>query len=207
MKYIPILYSTPMVQALQAKRKTMTRRIVKYPCKSKTHHVGIESGEPPVSFCPYGEIGDVLWVRESYCYVGLDHAHDLLEGARDNNQNVYKASIHEDWIVYAKKKYGYKWKPAIHMPKEACRMWLEITNIRVERLQDIGELDAVKEGISNNETKYFDYLRKDFLNETAYHSFFTLWQSINGADSWNKNPWVWVIEFKQVDRPEGFLEA
>lgn len=221
MKIIPILFSTPMVVALINERKTMTRRIVKIqptfnefniePHDSRGFVQKKQVGVNPDKFeviqqwlCPFGNIGDILWVRETYCFVSLEHAHDLLEGVKDRNQIIYKASVHDDWMKYAKEKYGYKWKPCIHMPKEACRLFVEITNIRIERLQEIGEQDAVKEGISNNVTKYYDYLREDFITESAYHSFFTLWESINGANSWENNPWVWVIEFKQVLKPVGF---
>lgn len=100
------------------------------------------------------------------------------------------------------------------MPKAACRLFLEITNIRVERLQDISEDDAIREGIKseiftpNSEKCYYFYpcndLRDDSYIDLPKTSFYSLWQSINGPESWDENPWVWVIEFKRVNKPENF---
>lgn len=203
MKYIPILFSTAMVQALLDKRKTMTRRIVKsieitenegkFNFQSKKawgQNVSKENLTDSFlgfgSECPYGKPGDVLWVRETF---SVEH---IENGKHTGFQ--YKA---DDLIR------NIRWKPSLFMPKEACRIFLEITNIRVERLQDISEEDAMDEG-----TGVMLY-RNEFWegDKDCYRKLFKLlWQSINGADSWNKNPWVWVVEFKQVERPEGFLQ-
>ncbi|MCK6611574.1 MAG: hypothetical protein L6Q78_11100 [Bacteroidia bacterium] len=210
-------------------RKTMTRRVVKpQPSeKIKWDNFGFSALTPAGHIegrgkfqegygskffkCKYGQPGDVLWVRESCTYVIRDHAHDLLEGSRDGVQWVYKSSMHEDWMKYAKEKYGYKWKPSIHMPKEACRLFLQITNIRVERLQDINSGDAISEGIEFNWSSLFsEYRYKDYMNvksdwRSPISSFQSLWASINGLDSWEANPWVWVIEFKKLEgKPDGF---
>lgn len=219
-KYRPILFSTPMVQAINGGRKNQTRREVKP--MSAAFDVAMNkdgSGKWPRNLdederwisdmkCPYGKIGDILWVRESCCYVLHEHAHDLLEGSRERNQWVYKASVHEDWMKYAKEKYGYKWKPSIHMPKEACRIFLKITNIKIERLQDISEEDSKLEGIK--EFTKDDTVFKFGLNgwewgnmpRTAIGAFCRLWQLINGMESWDSNPWVWVIEFEKIEKPE-----
>ena len=149
---------------------------------------------------PKYQVGEILWVRETTCYVMLDHAHDLLEGARDKTQFVYKANVHSDWIEYAKEKYGYKWKPSIFMPKEAARIFLRVTDLRLERLQDISEEDAIAEGIMpillplNQYPDYLVYPEIPF--ENPINSFASLWESINGEKSWSDNPYVWVISFE-----------
>lgn len=225
-KEYPILFSTPMVQAILEGRKTQTRRVVKIDGMLSytgmkplsTHECGSVFyfwGNKEIT-CPYGQPGDVLWVRESFLWVFLDHAHDLLEGSKDRSRYAYKASVHSDWMEYAKEKYGYKWKPSIHMPKSACRIFLRITNVRVERLHDINEADAKQEGVEVKEygshpffcTRDYSYKKNSngfwpgFCADTGdqfSRSFKSLWRSINGEQSWNDNPWVWVIEFERVE--------
>jgi hypothetical protein len=148
--------------------------------------------------CPYGNVGDILWVRETTCWVLLDHAHDLLEGAKDRTQYVYKANVHPDWMEYAKDKYGYKWKPSIFMPKDACRLFLEITSVRVERLRSIKEIDCLKEGAVPRGALTIG------CKDGAFGFFKDLWISINGKENWELNPWVWVISFKVVECPYAF---
>jgi hypothetical protein len=229
-----------MVQAIEADRKKQTRRLKgleelnKTPDYWKFYGITITGDSSAVDIyptiqlfytfqntitgdklnikCPFGEHGDVLWVRESYCYVMLAHAHDLLEGSKDHNQYVYKANVHPDWMEYAKEEYGYKWKPSIHMPKVAARYFLQIKNIRVERLQDISRKDAIEEG-SDNILKPDDLHRMRGLGNWKIPSpfdeyqfgFLSIWTKINGCDSWLKNPWVWVIEFEKIEKPENFI--
>lgn len=209
-KEIPILFSTPMVQAILEGRKTMTRRII----KPEPHPYGTEiiySGKPwnkgkgywhnrfkikddPVAYeiaslhdCPYGKPGDLLWVRESF--------------APTINLPIpywYKASADEMACMMI------TWKPSIHMPKAAARIWLEVTGVRVERLQDISVEDAISEGIEPagppyNNVKKYGWRFKDYVNNNVclpVASFKTLWQSINGLKSWEVNPWVWVMSFR-----------
>ena len=98
------------------------------------------------------------------------------------------------------------------MPKKACRLFLKISNVRAERLKEISENDAIAEGISRSGNLYFDYLRyvKELPREPFYRelnpkmSFMTLWCKINGVDSWESNPWVWVIDFERIEKPENF---
>lgn len=206
MKYIPILFSTLMVQALLASRKTMTRRVVKalQPdtmaddkgwSTKYTYFTSNATGENIFNRlkdkCPYGKVGDVLWVRETWSLITPYGPEDYYFGYKINTGVQIKASS----------KYDYAspdiWRPSIHMPKEACRLFLEITNIRVERLQDITGEDALSEGVEVNTT--FPVAIGD-----AYRGFQKLWQSINGPESWEANPWVWVIEFKQIDKPDNF---
>lgn len=200
MKQRPILFNTEMVQAILAGRKMQTRREV-HPDIA----VSISNNPDRILYrCPFGQTGDVLWVRESCLWVMSDHAPDLLEGSRDRTQWVYKASEHEDFMKYAKEQYGYKWKPSIHMPKDAARIWLRIKDVRVERLQEISEIDAMREGIESVDhgAHWKNYVQDDISSFVCpSHSFESLWHSINGADSWNANPWVWVLEFERIEKP------
>ena len=211
----PILFSTPMVQAILAGRKTQTRRTNKL--EEVNERAGdfirpildsngewvfsSELGAPKQVRvkCPYGKPGDLLWVRESCTWIINDHAHDLLEGSRENTQWVYKASMHEDFMEYAKEKYGYKWKPSIHMPKAAARIWLKVTNVRVERLHNITDNDVSAEGAQDSWFSTYE-LASEPKQGWMLNGFKRLWQSINGEQSWNANPWVWVVEFERIEK-------
>ncbi len=211
MKSRPILFSTPMVQAILEGRKTQTRRVIKEIRQSKYHEnrfdfsfkkcaaVNIEKEDicsnelPLISLldqCPYGQPGDVLWVRETWALLS-DHPYPT--------QYLYAATD--------KKTPGSKWKPSIFMPREACRLFLKITNIRVERLQDISESDSSKEGIKmrvGGVTPYDSFYQipnNPTQFQTAKQAFKSLWQSINGPESWDSNPFVWVIEFEKTEKP------
>ena len=221
-KLIPILFSTPMVQAILGGNKTMTRRSIKLQPSEKATEVLPTSGWGLKHFaarfeclnkngkvfyeitnlykCPYGKVGDILWVRETF----IDES-DFGESPN----YVYKADC-ENYPMTS----GSHWKPSIFMPKEACRIFLKITSIRVERLHDINEVDAIAEGVSLSESgkfylNYTDERSKvtQFIYNlrTAKESFKTLWTLINGFRdepyAWFKNPFVWVIEFKQIEKP------
>lgn len=171
----PILFSSEMVQAILQGRKTQTRRVV----KPRSYICDIVDGWPyemteddlqPIK-CPYGRVGDILWVRETWCWNGYYY--------------IYRAD---------ERNMPFRWKPSIHMPKKACRLFLRIANIRVERLHDISSEDIKAEGI----VWTIDY-RTSLLDQWEL-----LWTSINGYDSWNDNPYVWVIEFERIqnnDKP------
>lgn len=207
----PILFSTPMVNAILSGKKTQTRRIMpfcnqidvedlneisfremmNYPDNS--FRAIFDTDDAPFSEkCKYGKVGDLLWVRESYC-----------PKYYDNYSNAYKAQWND---IAAELIPEPKWKPSIYMPKSACRIWLQVTNIKVERLQQISEDDSIKEGIDSKfnkmfeKTMYLDYLTNTFNRVNPINSYKTLWESINGENSWLANPWVWVIEFKRVER-------
>jgi len=184
MKNVPILFSTTMVQAILNGSKTMTRRVVKN--FAATYE------------CPYGQIGDVLWVRETHQYT--DASLNFQPGY------VYKATD-PDWETME----GWKWNPSIHMPKAACRLWLKVTNVRVERLQDISEEDAIAEGIERINPEGLLAFKSYAVDYPAtvfpYVSFQTLWHKINGRESWEANPWVWVIEFEPCEMPKNFLNS
>lgn len=182
-KQRPILFSIPMVEAILEGRKTQTRRIAKLQPFEGEYYMQIATDEfvyvsknaysGPYQ-CPFGKVGDILWVRETW---GVCSNLPLGTGY------IYKA---DDYPKYME---PCKWKPSIHMPKDACRIFLKITDVRVERLQDISDEDAKAEGVK---TEYGSYR----------HGFIQLWKSINGEESWNANPWVWVIEFERIEKIE-----
>lgn len=183
----PILFSTPMVQAILDGRKTITRRIVKE--------------KPPITpyRCRY-KVDDVLYVRETY--MEAPNYPDLPE------EYYYKASMCEQFLD----EWKGCWKPNIHMPKVAARIFLKVTNVTVEHLNDITEQDAIAEGVEPFMNDYYKHyspeleFTKESLAEgrpfcrSARSSFTSLWNSINGKHSWLENPWVWVIEFKKIEK-------
>lgn len=199
MKSRPILFSSPMVRALLDGSKTQTRRIVKpQPAQVLPHAttplIRLRATDETLSLwndaCPYGQLGDRLWVRETWANIALSGYHPVY---------VFRAEISKPEIWE-----GVKWKPSIHMPRAASRITLEITDVRVERLQDISEPDAIAEGIEwgRHEPKidmegYRMYGAAGITNDSRL-SYRTLWDSINGPGSWNSNPWVWAITFKRL---------
>jgi hypothetical protein len=216
MKERPILFSAPMVRAILEGRKTQTRRVVKFPAKWEhdCHMRDPMDGKPgdpawPHCLsgdgryhkmpCPYGQPGDRLWVRETF--MPMPHL---------NAKAFYRAT---DPLV------GGKWKPSIFMPRDLSRLTLEITEIRVERLNAITDEDAGKEGVSSvlaslgtddlSIGTIRNYLNDQDQKEGKPVQYFTgknlprarfasLWQSINGPDSWAANPWVWVVTFRPL---------
>ncbi|MBN4061637.1 hypothetical protein JYU20_00385 [Bacteroidales bacterium AH-315-I05] len=179
----PILFSTEMVKAILEGRKIQTRRIV------KNQSINDKDGFDVLlsNKCPYGQPGDILWVRETF------------SKNQTGKHFMYKADI----PLLAN---GIKWRPSIFMPKTAARLWLRITNIRVERLQDISQIDAYTEGVyyakSSIGNCYRDY-RTGGCNimTTAKDSFRTLWYKIHDEENWKSNPWVWAIGFEQCEKP------
>jgi hypothetical protein len=204
----PILFSAPMVQALLAGTKTQTRRVVTpqppdwvscynerlvdahFWCEhdrdddSMRHWPSYEHGLP----CPYGAPGDRLWVRETW-------------GPCDGGA-CYRASERDGVLPD-----GGRWHPSIHMPRWASRITLEVTDVRVERLQDISEADAIADGVKHSQRAvspskadpcWWDYLQDEPNYRNARDSYASLWEKINGAGSWDANPWVWVIEFRRI---------
>lgn len=229
MKTKPILFSKPMVTALLEGKKTQTRRKIDW--KKVTKQSGCTKGTLGYSEffqswavydgnngtnislidAPNLKKGDVLWVRETW-----QHTKCLGLNWEDENYGYIYRADDQPWEDYE----GWTWKPSIFMPKEACRIFLKVTNIRVERLHDISEKDAIAEGIENfmpdpdQVPVYRRYtatnaeLKKDHwahVADDAQHSFFTLWESINGKESLEQNPWVWVYEFEATEKPENFI--
>ena len=209
----PILFNTEMVRAILDGRKNCTRRVIKFPVNRYTNNVPLADKvvvqelrcdkvnfleEPFFSYgmnLPY-QTGDILYVRETWehfeccCCEGDEHGNCYQEP----QQSVLNKSCGCYMYRATDEIYGdAKWRPSIHMPKEAARIWLKVTDVRVERLQDITDDDAEAEGC-------FDY------TSTAL-GFPDVWDStIKKSDldryGWNANPWVWVIEFERCDKPE-----
>lgn len=210
----PILMSGPMVLALQENRKTQTRRIVKAGYfHSDIYHIA-EMGEidgcAAVHFsdsahagldvrCPYGAPGDKLWCRETWAPRGVSQ----IGGGPLETLIAYRA----DGAMHGLPHHDIarvvgEWKPSIFMPRWASRITLEITNIRVERLQDISEVDAKAEGAPEPTGRRGCYPAPWATAKAGpidyRDSYRALWERINGRGSWAKNPWVWVIAFRKV---------
>lgn len=203
MRERPILFSAPMVRAILAGTKTQTRRPYKtrkhpdFGCAMAASELVCEPQHVIDRTCPYGQPGDRLWVREAWCPIYPQDPH--YNGGRPIGID-YKASHSREsdqWRVMD--DLGTRrWKPSIHMPRSASRILLEITGIRVERLQDISETDALAEG-SRDWADEQDTPARDIPGGETRLIYRQLWESINGPGSWDANPWVWVIEFMRVE--------
>jgi hypothetical protein len=202
----PILFSAAMVRALLDGSKTQTRRVLKSNCQEigerddGTPWPWSENPETAADHwhaCPYGEPGDRLWVRETFLdTLGTGVEHRDQQGKRQ--RYAFAADCRPgSYGDEARKDYGLKWKPSIHMPRAASRILLEIVSVRVERLQAIGEEDARAEGVTIKERHTVGYCAGAFL-PPSIRAYRELWESINGTGSWDANPWVWVVEFKRV---------
>lgn len=161
--------------------------------------------------CPYGIAGDLLWVRETArCIAESIHYGknvgrldvDYAAGGSRSFDFALDSQSRPRWFPKQNRKTDgtQRWQPSIHLPRWASRITLEITGVRVERLQDIRDADAVAEGIERsgecNWRDYLDHPHNDFTS--ARRSYRSLWEAINGAGSWGANPWVWVIEFRRA---------
>lgn len=233
MKERPILMSAPMVRAILAGTKTQTRRVVKLPHQNplgnwEPMRIGGQDGgrtrdgetipeqgaiwHTRTGDClssPYGQPGDRLWVRETGWESPIRTQKMLREGADTWANYYYDAdglteSDHEQF-----KEWGFKRRPSFFMPRCFSRLTLEITGVRVERLQEITENDALAEGIERTVIgggwrRYCDDSRQEAAGlppcETPTQSYLSLWESINGPGSWEANPWVWVVEFRRVEK-------
>jgi hypothetical protein len=195
MKEHPILFSGEIVKAILEGRKTMTRRVINVsPFRTLIQNAagnwrcmdneGIDPDSPTWK-CPYGQVGDRLWVRETF-----NVQNGVPKYASDSNTN-FKLPIGY---------YSERWHPSIFMPRWASRITLEITEVRVEQLQCIGEFDAAAEGVKAQPDKNTDGWR------TLIDDYKELWDSINGKKyPWSSNPWVWVIGFKRLP-PAGCVD-
>lgn len=211
MKERPILMNTEMVKAILEGRKTQTRRVIK-PIPQWVYEAGKafdsnknpylqmglndDSGASWSKKCHYGKVGDRLWVRETFAEYFSIHT-------PDDPDYLYKAS---DYSSDDYRLKDIKWTPSIFMPKHACRLKLEITDIRVERVQEISPEDAVKEGIKvvshpSAIQELWGIENLNYMCPMPDEAFSYLWNSINGKKedcSWDNNPYVWVIEFKRI---------
>ncbi len=205
----PVLFSGPMIRALLDGRKTQTRRAVRNVDTEEHPYVGTfdeRDGLPVIVFsdapgdavlsrveakCPYGKPGDLLWVRETWCQ-GHERDADLNfvpDGDGYKSTVWYRAATPElRWYDDYERETNVPWRPSIHMPRWASRLTLEVTGVRVERLQEISADDCRAEGALLAEAIYWP--------TAAVSTYRDLWQSINGPESWDANPWVWVLEFK-----------
>jgi len=227
----PILFSTPMVQAIMGLIKIMTRRTIGLEKINENPDAWIIvdtanslDGSNTIYFhfyntilkeskyikCPYGQKGDTLWVKEMYYAYGFWDKNGKTKTGKDKYSFDdlvtwdFPHQYHDNPPLRVNDKRdhpGWFKRSSLFMPRKASRILLEIINIRVERLQDITEEDAKREGVFNvNPPSGFkNYLVNFELFVFAKASFRSLWCKINGDASWNANPWVWVIEFKRID--------
>lgn len=201
-RVLPILFNTEMVQAILDGRKTVTRRIIKFPTNEYTEKIPtadnvrvyentmrsekISFNEKPL-YCfdvkpPY-KLGDILYVRETWCKGSLDYGKE---------QYYYRA----DNLTF-----HCRWNASIHMPKAAARIWLRVTDVKVERLQDIDGQEVLKEGVDSHV-----HPKADYFNMNQREIFEKIWNSTIKKTDWNlygweANPWVWVIKFERCEKP------
>ncbi|PCM59938.1 hypothetical protein [Klebsiella quasipneumoniae] len=213
-----MIFNAEMVRALLDGRKTQTRRIMKvqpvlngnfYEVFGSAWSKGMTSipavpGHSLSTRCPFGAVGDRIWVREGFFPAPLEMQS---EPPRKTMWNIaYRDGMQMEKLAPAEYNptiYNYeRWTPSIHMPRWASRILLEITDVRVERLNAISEEDARAEGIIDGgclncgEPEPCGCANPE---PDATDAFAYLWQSIYGQENWNTNPWVWVIEFKRVE--------
>ena len=230
MRERPINLKAHEVLAILDGRKTQLRRVVK-PQPSKDHlfqgwvldstcgqDVGKAAwavGDGPLMQdvvhvrCPFGQVGDRLWGRETWM--------DLL-GDDNRNQYSYRADAPSVSFGSEARDYGLKWRPPINMPRSASRILLEVVSVRAERLQDISEEDAFSEGIERIEEHSWSakgaaplgtFRGMDEWSDTepfwtdATDAYRSLWEIEHGLDSWNAIPWVWVVEFRRINKKGG----
>jgi hypothetical protein len=196
MKERPILFSGPLVRAILDGRKTQTRRVVKTTDSGRVKAAGSAKNwhlDDPnaVLACPYGVPGDRLWVRETWSAIPVYEVDNGVYEAGEPYHKVPKEKPSNAHVIYAADTDAEgPFRPSIHMPRWASRILLEVDSVRVERLNDISELDAKAEGCFPRETE------DGWLS--CRTAFCELWEAINGPDSWDANPWVWVVEFGRV---------
>lgn len=188
----PIIFSTPMVQAILDGRKTMTRRVIKDKDITNNFDIDVDgsvyayidqaTGDsfPPTAIAKY-QVGDILWVRETW-------------SKDENGEYVYRANYgttEDDSFPPSM----FRWKPSIHMPREAARIFLKVTSVKVERLQEITEDEAIKEGAKA-------YGPNNCSGTSARIAFAEIWDKTTTEHEWRTNPWVWVIEFEKISKEE-----
>lgn len=223
----PILFSAPMVRAILDGTKTQIRRVVKpqpkddiaphqfpngFGWRSGLSH---KYGSHTAHFCPYGETGDLLWVRETWATVnsecgpgfayradGCFHQPEYdgpdFGAGPSFNYDKYPGSYTMWYTDLLDGVPCHNWTPSIHMPRWASRITLKVTDVRVQRLQDISEEDAMAEGARMQKSCNIPGPFDNGLNFFTY-GFKSLWNSINGAGSWDLNPWVYAITFERME--------
>ena len=214
----PILFSGPMVRAILAGHKTQTRRILRLPpgyehgevygyegCHNGLHALACDPGPSRAIRCPYGAPGDRLWVRETWtAFSKPSHEYgecEEREGPPSEMPDLYGTDRSD--VVYAADGTSNpnRWRPSIHMPRWASRLALEITGVRVERLQDIPGADVLAEGVGQPWNgigiEKAGGMTPD-IEQQLRHKFHGLWNDINGEGGWESNPWVWALSFRAV---------
>lgn len=227
MKERGILFNGDMVRAILSGKKTQTRRTVKEQYASEKQELrycddglfhwwlkGADTHQPGTVKCPFGSVGDRLWVRETWGVVS--HAFDedglMCKWVPDRpntkiNEMPFGCGYYSGHVIYrADGQFTWcgdddgggddksAWKPSLHMPRAASRILLEITAVRVERLNDISNTDSLAEGIGH----LYGYDEANGEPRDGSRRFAELWQSVYGEESWQANPWVWVVEFKVI---------
>ena len=236
MKERGMIFNGEMVRAILDGRKTQTRRPIKWK-QTRFTEIGeredgsrwpwSEDAEHACDFwhpCPFGAVGDRIWVRETWQAI-----HDYCDENGHVDERRYARSIprhrgnywhpvyEEAWGNESREDREFPWRPSIHMPRWASRILLEITDVRVERLNAISEEDAQREGVHTEvwdqtvvarnyaaRDEFFQFWSEDMphyveMNQLYRSSFRSLWESIYGEEGWKANGWVWVISFKRVE--------
>lgn len=227
MKERGMIFNGEMVRAILDGRKTQTRRPIKWK-QTRFTEIGeredgskwpwSEDAEHACDFwhpCPFGAVGDRIWVRETFAALEPG-SYEQVKPQEGHCQDLRYAAT--DRLAKSDADIrGYKWVPSIHMPRWASRILLEITDVRVERLNAISEEDAQREGVHTEvwdqtvvarnyaaRDEFFQFWSEDMphyveMNQLYRSSFRSLWEYIYGSENWLANPWVWVIEFKRVE--------
>lgn len=192
----PILFNTEMVRAILDGRKTCTRRIIKAEKVDNVLNSPTRKSNPDITDAQFikclvdmkYEPGDILYVRETWY--------------KSPSRYMYRANYSNTEQFYTDgKEVNIKWRPSIHMPKEAARIWLQVTDVRVERLQEMTGQDVLKEGLNSHvhpQASYFDGNQREMF-EKLWNS--TIKKSDIDRYGWDASPWVWVIEFERCEKP------
>ncbi|HDX8789479.1 TPA: morphogenetic protein [Klebsiella michiganensis] len=200
-----MIFNGEMVRAILDGRKTQTRRPVKFPVHDKNFGCELAGNELAGELSAgnylnsaFGKPGDRIWVRETFCPVD-DTQYGGEKWVDYRATPKFEASHPAGWDCAPNDAEALKWRPSIHMPRWASRILLEITGVRVERLNAISEENAASEGVAQFRGGFWKHYQPGWTQHqlSARGSFVTLWKSIYDEESWQSNPWVWVIEFKR----------
>ena len=214
MKTRPILFSGEMVRAILEGRKTQTRRVIKPQPANANYWTSVDKAFFPNTYtaspsflkCPYGQKDDRLWVRETWATI--KEYDDLKPSAIPKGSASWPMVYYGAWTGAARESSNRgKWRPSIFMPRWASRITLEVTDVRVEQVQNISAVDAMWEGIEKahhpiNKKTIEALGDKSATGLAVIEDFCLLWDSINAKRgySWESNPWVWAVEFQRVER-------
>lgn len=212
-RVLPILFNTDMVRAILSGKKMVTRRVVKGDINTILHspyhakYPEVPDNRLIEKLCnmPY-QLGDILYVRETWQYMyDLDGNDQIIE---ETGRYVYAADGFDvdTWVnPDGTHRFRIPWRPSIHMPKDAARIWLKVTDVRAERLQNITEEGAKAEGANWRNGKNVGWEEK--MKRTSIDRFAEIWDStikkkVLPIYGWNANPWVWRIEFERCEKPQ-----